>query len=56
MTDATDHLARIITAHVREWDVPFVEHAIFATDDGRVIARAIDAFCRQHLGTPVARG
>src|SRR4051812_45722401 len=55
MTDGTDHLARVITAHVGEWEVPFVEQAIFATDDGHVIALAIDAFCRQHLGVGVAR-
>jgi Phosphotransferase enzyme family len=53
-----DHLASVIAAHLREWDTspPFVELAIHASDDAVVIAQAIDRFCRQHLGAPVAKG
>jgi Phosphotransferase enzyme family len=52
------HLASIIAAHLREWDPspPFVELAIFDSGDSLLIARAIDAFCLEHLGAPVARG
>src|SRR5262245_11148230 len=51
-------LASVIAAHLREWEgsPPFVEVAIFATDDAMAIAQAIDGFCREQLGAPVARG
>jgi Phosphotransferase enzyme family len=58
MDDGVAHLASIIAAHLREWDTSpaFVELAIFESDDARVIAAAIDAFCARHLGARVAGG
>jgi hypothetical protein len=52
MDDGVAHLGSIIAAHLREWDTSpaFVELAIFESDDARVIAAAIDAFCARHLG------
>lgn len=58
MDDGVSHLASIITAHLQEWEPspPFVELAIFDSGNALSIARAIDAFCREHLGAAVARG
>jgi len=58
MDDGIAHLGAIIAAHLREWDTApaFVELAIFESDDAAVIAGAIDAFCRRHLGAGVAGG
>lgn len=58
MDDGVAHLGSIIAAHLREWDTSpaFVELAIFKSDDARVIAAAIDAFCARHLGARVAGG
>ncbi len=58
MEHSVSHLASIIAAHLREWDPspPFVELAIFDSDDALLIARAIDAFCLERLGARVARG
>jgi hypothetical protein len=58
MDDGVAHLGSVIAAHLREWDTSpaFVELAIFASDDARVIAAAIDAFCACHLGARVADG
>jgi phosphotransferase family enzyme len=58
MADGVAHLASIIAAHLREWDTTtaFVEQAIFASEDARTIAAAIDAFCRRHLGAHVVGG
>ncbi|HZN28303.1 MAG TPA: hypothetical protein VFB88_02990, partial [Xanthobacteraceae bacterium] len=58
MPGRIDDLASVIAAHLREWDTspPFVELAIHASDDAVAIAQAIDRFCRQHLGAPVAKG
>ncbi len=51
MDDGVAHLGSIV-AHLREWDTSpaYVELAIFESDDARVIAAAIDAFCARHLG------
>ena len=43
-----------ITAHLAEWEQPFVELAIHETSVPRSIAQAIDAFCSRELGSPVA--
>ena len=43
-----------ILASLREWEEPFVENAIFGTDDARRIAQAVSAFCLDHLGASVA--
>src|SRR5207302_7740456 len=53
-----DHLASIIAAHLREWvpSPPFVELAIFSTDDATAIAESLNSFCRRVLGAPVRRG
>ena len=58
MDGGVAHLGSVIAAHLREWDTSpaFVELAIFASDDARVIAAAIDAFCARHLGARVAGG
>ena len=58
MTDGIDHLATVITAHLREWEgsPAHVELAVFGTDHAPAIAAALDAFCTQHLGAPIARG
>src|SRR5262245_54416956 len=58
MADGVAHLASIIAAHLREWDrtPAFVEQAIFASEDARGIAAAIDALCEGHLGANVAGG
>jgi len=58
MDDGVAHLGSIIAAHLREWDTSpaYVELAIFESDDARITAAAIDAFCARHLGARVARG
>src|SRR5262245_35310508 len=58
MDDGMHHLASIVDAHLREWEParPFVELAIFDSDDALIIAQAIDAFCLRHLGAHVVRG
>ena len=48
-------LARLIAAHLAEWDAPHVELAIHGSADPAAIAGAIDGFCRASLGAPVAR-
>jgi hypothetical protein len=50
-------LAELIAADLATWDTPpYVELAVYGTDDARVIAVAIDTFCREVLGAGVARG
>jgi Phosphotransferase enzyme family len=58
MKDGVDHLASVIAAHLREWEPspPFVELAVFATDDAAVIAETINSFCLHALGAGVQRG
>jgi len=58
MDDGVGHLASIVGAHLREWEPsrPFVELAIFGSDDAPIIAQAIEAFCLRQLGARVARG
>ena len=58
MEDGISHLGSIIAAHLCEWNnsPPFVELAVFGTDDAMAIAGTIDAFCTRHLEAQVARG
>ena len=44
-----------IAAHLAEWESAHVETAIYGTDDATAIARAIDGFCREALGTGIDR-
>ena len=47
---------RVVAAHLAEWGgTPHVERAIFGTDDPETIVAAVDAFCRDELGAPIAR-
>ncbi len=52
--EAPGALARVIAAHLAEWDDAHVERAIYGTDDAPTIAAALDTFCRTILGAPVA--
>jgi hypothetical protein len=58
MAEGVGHLSSIIAAHLREWasEAPYVELAIFETDDPSSIAQAISACCEHYLGAPVAQG
>ncbi len=58
MNSRIDQLASVIAAHLREWEPSpaFVELAIFGSADARSIARILNAFCMQNLGSPVAGG
>jgi hypothetical protein len=58
MKDGVDHLASVIIAHLCEWEPspPFVELAVFGTDNATVIAETLNSFCLQVLGARVRRG
>jgi len=58
MKDGVDHLASVIAAHLREWEPspPFVELAVFGTDDAAAIAGTLNSFCLQVLGARVRQG
>jgi hypothetical protein len=49
---------RTVAAHIAsligQWDNPSVEQAIFGAANPFQIARRVDAFCRTHLGAPIA--
>ncbi|HZU02880.1 MAG TPA: phosphotransferase, partial [Ktedonobacteraceae bacterium] len=51
---ATEQGAHIIERLIGEWETPFVEMEIFESADTLFIARLLDTFCQEHLGTPVA--
>src|ERR1700758_4891097 len=53
-----DQLALVIDAHLVEWkpSPPFVELAIYETTDATFIAKTLNKFCRQNLGSRVAHG
>jgi hypothetical protein len=55
MDDGLTQLARVIDAHLREWDSAHVELAVYGSDDARAIAAEVDDFCRRELGGRVAR-
>jgi hypothetical protein len=44
----------LIRARLAKWGTAFVELDVFATDDPAEIVRLVDAFCRRHLGSPLA--
>jgi hypothetical protein len=48
--------AQVIAEHIATWapSPAFVELAIFETEDALTIARAVDAFCRAHMGEGIA--
>jgi hypothetical protein len=54
MKDGVASLEAAIAAHLAEWEQPFVELATHGTADARTIGRAIDGFCVEALGAPVA--
>jgi hypothetical protein len=57
MAQSVEQLAAVIAAHLSEWGgTPYVELAVFGTDDPLAIARAIDDLCRRELGSGVAEG
>jgi Phosphotransferase enzyme family len=49
-------LEAIIADHLRDWERAHVDLAIHGSGDARVIAQALDQFCRRELGSPVAEG
>jgi hypothetical protein len=53
MTPGLATLERAIDAHLAEWERPYVELAIHGSAEPRVIALALDAFCRRELNAPV---
>jgi hypothetical protein len=50
------NLAQVIAAHLAEGEIAHVVLAIHGTDDPQRIAAAIDAVCREALGSGVAEG
>ena len=44
----------LIRTRLAEWGTAFVELDVFGTDDPAEIVRLVDAFCRVHLGSPLA--
>jgi hypothetical protein len=44
----------VLARNLADWDVPHVEKAIFDTTEPDAIVDAVDGFCRQHLGSPIA--
>jgi hypothetical protein len=58
MNSGIDQLARVISAHLREWasSPAFVELAIFECADAYPIAGILNSFCMQNLGSPIATG
>jgi hypothetical protein len=58
MKAGVDHLASVIAAHLREWEPspPFVELAVFRTDNAATIAETLNSFCLHVLGTRVRQG
>jgi hypothetical protein len=58
MNGGIDQLAPVVAAHLQEWEPSpaFVELAIYECADPRSIARILNAFCLQNLGSAVARG
>jgi hypothetical protein len=51
---AIEQGAREISRLIGAWETPFVELEIFESADALFIARLLDTFCQEHLGTPVA--
>ena len=51
---ASVDLCLAIREHLAEWETPFVELGAFGTADPAAIAAAIDRFCVEALGQPVA--
>lgn len=56
MNEGVAQLAEVIAADLATWDTPpYVELAIYGSDEAAAIAREVDAFCRRELGGGVAR-
>jgi hypothetical protein len=51
---AIEQGAQIIERLIGAWETPFVELEIFESADTLFIARLLDTFCQEHLGSPVA--
>jgi hypothetical protein len=51
---AVESLAHTIAMHLSQWERAHVELAIYGSDDATAIARAINEFCREQLGSGVA--
>ena len=53
---SSDDLAQptqVIAKQLAEWEIPYVDLAIFETAEPLAIARAVDAFCREQLGARI---
>jgi len=49
-------LESVIADHLAGWERAHVELAIYGSDDPRLIAEAIDQFCRRELGSSARKG
>jgi hypothetical protein len=57
MDQGVAQLAEVIAKDLATWKTPpYVELAIYGSDDARAIAAEIDRFCKDELGGGVARG
>lgn len=54
MMSVIEQGAQVIERLIGAWETPFVELEIFESADTLFIARLLDTFCQEHLGTPVA--
>ncbi len=57
MHNGTDRLTAVIAAHLAEWE-PYpahVELAIYQSADASFIAKTLNAFCLEALGSAIAR-
>ena len=55
---SSDDLAQpvqVIAKQLAEWEIPYVDLAIFETAEPLTIARTVDAFCREQLGAGITQ-
>jgi hypothetical protein len=47
-------VADLVGSSIAEWGHGLLEQRVFGTDEPDLVAGAVERFCREHLGTPVA--